>query len=296
MRQKVRAVCVAALSSFLLASCGSPEPVSAERYAPVDELFEAVDRNVAAAPGLTKIVEIDHSRLAAREGEVMPPARVLIFSDTELESRLVARDPLIGIDLPLRVLAFEDTETKQGRVIGNRYAYMASRYGLDDEFKAAYEGAMTTALAGIPPERIAEFDDNDMSDLGIVTIDSAFGFDETLDRVQKAISSQDDTVSFGLVDYAENAKAHGIVLPRATLVLFGAPAPGAKAMSDAPTLGLDGFCQKLLVWEGAEGAVHVSFNDLLALADRHGVGPSLPLRVISRRLNQTFEAAIRAAD
>ena len=74
--------------------------------------------------------------------------------------------------------------------------------------------------------------------------------------------------------------------------MFGAPAPGAKAMAKAPTLGLDAFCQKLLVWEDAAGTVRVSFNDLLALADRQGVPKSLALRVINRRLKATFSEAL----
>lgn len=279
-----------------LGSCGSPQPVSPERYRAVDALFEMVDRNVAATKGLQRVVEIDHSRLAASSEEVMPPARVLIFSNPEAESRLLERNPLTGIDLPLRVLAFEDPGSKQPRLICNRFSYLASRYRLGSETGTAYEESLSAALAGIPSERIEEFSDNEMSQNGIVTYDSDFGFDETLDRLRKAIESQDDTMTFGLVDFSENAKALGITLRPMTLVLFGAPGPGAKAMSDAPTLGLDGFCQKLLVWEEADGAVKVSFNDLLALADRHGVGSSLPLRVINRRLNATFSAAVRASD
>lgn len=274
--------------------CGSPAPVSPDRYAPVDALFEKVDRNVAAARGLQKVVEIDHSRLAATAGAVMPPARVLIFSNPEMESRLLERNLMAGVDLPLRVLAFEDTHSKQARLIYNRFSYLASRYRLPSELASAYEDSLSGAVAGIPPDQIAEFSDNDMAENGIVTLDSDFGFDETLDRVQKAIASQGDTMTFGIVDFQENAKAFGIALRPIRLVLFGAPAPGAKAMRDAPTLGLDAFCQKLLVWQDSDRTVYVSFNDLLALAERHGVGSSVPLRVINRRLNATFRAAIRA--
>ena len=67
-------------------------------------------------------------------------------------------------------------------------------------------------------------------------------------------------------------------------------------MSNAPTLGLDAFCQKLLVWQDASKKVHVSFNDLLALADRHGVSRSLVLRFINHRLRRTFAEAVRAPD
>lgn len=275
--------------------CGSPAPVSPDRYASVDALFERVDRNVATAEGLQKVVDIDHSRLAATAGAVMPPARVLIFSNPEMESRLLERNLMAGVDLPLRVLAFEDARSKQARLICNRFSYLASRYRLSGELGSAYEDSLSTVLAGIPSDRIAEFSDNEMAENGIVTVDSDFGFDETLDRVQRAITSQDDTMTFGIVDFQENAKAFGIALRPVRLVLFGAPAPGAKAMRDAPTLGLDAFCQKLLVWQDSNGTVHVSFNDLLALAERHGVGSSVPLRVINRRLNATFRAAVRVS-
>jgi uncharacterized protein (DUF302 family) len=65
-------------------------------------------------------------------------------------------------------------------------------------------------------------------------------------------------------------------------------------MAEAPTLGLDAFCQKLLVWEDETGAVKVSFNDLLALADRQQAGKSPALRVINHRLTSTFEAALES--
>jgi uncharacterized protein (DUF302 family) len=63
-------------------------------------------------------------------------------------------------------------------------------------------------------------------------------------------------------------------------------------MADAPTLGLDAFCQKLLVWEDESGAVQVSFNDLLAIAERQDVPKAVALRVINRRLGSTFSGAL----
>ena len=114
----------------------------------------------------------------------------------------------------------------------------------------------------------------------------------TLDRGQAAIDAQDDTVNFGRVDFQQRARDEGLLIRPSTLVLFGGPGPGAKAMSEAPTLGLDAFCQKFLVWEDESGQVHLSFNDLLALAERQGVGPSLPLRVINRRLESVFTEAL----
>ena len=84
---------------------------------------------------------------------------------------------------------------------------------------------------------------------GIVALDSPFDFKTIVQRLVSAIDGQDDTVWFGRVDFQERGVENGIELPPALLLLFGAPAPGAKAMAEAPTLGLDVFCQKLLIWD-----------------------------------------------
>ena len=85
---------------------------------------------------------------------------------------------------------------------------------------------------------------------------------------------------------------HSIAIPPLRLILFGGPGPGGKAMASAPTLGLDAFCQKLVIWQDESGVVHVTFNDLLALADRQNVSGGLALQVINRRLKATFSGAL----
>ena len=99
-------------------------------------------------------------------------------------------------------------------------------------------------------------------------------------------------MTFGRVDFTTRSAKYGVVLQPTVLILFGGPGPGGKAMESAPTLGLDAFCQKLLIWQDAGGTVHVTFNDLLALADRQKVSGGVPLRFINRRLKKTFSEAL----
>ena len=152
---------------------------------------------------------------------------------------------------------------------------------------------MLAAVRGIPAQRVAAFEKDSIEADGIITIDSPYSFDQTMDRVQKAIAAQDDTVSFGVVDFKAEAAMLGIQLSPSSLILFGGPAPGAQAMSKSPTLGLDAFCQKFLVWQDNEGKVHLSFNDLIAMAERQDVAKSIPLRVINYRLNKVFSEALK---
>jgi uncharacterized protein (DUF302 family) len=245
---------------------------------------------------LEKIVEIDHSRLGAEAGSVMPPARVLIFSDAKLDAELMMQNPLVAIDLPLRILAYESVSGGEGRVVYNSFAYLRSRYGLGEspELQARYDSSIAEALQGIEADQVAAFPSDTMQPDGITTIDSPFDLETTVRRLSAAIDAQDDTVWFGKVDFQARAKALGIDIAPAMMLLFGGPAPGAKAMAKAPTLGLDAFCQKLLVWQDEAGAVKASFNDLLALAERQGVPKSPALRVINHRLTSTFESALES--
>ena len=288
-RVAVAALCVAAVA---LVGCGSDEPVAPARYAPIDQLYDRLREGVEASPDLTYVVDIDHSRLAGEEGVVMPPSRVLIVSAPRLEAEMVARNPLLALDLPLRALAYETPEG-HAAVTYNRWAFVAARHDLDDapELAKRYAGAMDQLLANIPSSSVHHFETERMDSNGIITLESVHDFDTTVERIRAAIDAQGDTVWFGEVDFQTQAAGFGIAVEPNRLLLFGAPAPGGKAMAAAPTLGLDAFCQKLLIWQGEDGRVQISFNDLLALAERQGVGKNIPLRVIDFRLGSTFKAA-----
>ncbi len=283
---------------ILLTGCDSGEPLTAERYKDPDALFLQVEKNINTTGALQKVVEIDHSRLGNEAGSEMPPARVLIFSNPRLEIELIKQNPLVAIDLPLRVLAFESEPGGDSKVIYNSFDYIESRYQLTPPLvlRELFDETMTRVLRGIDPEKIASFDQDTMEPDGITTISSPFDFQTTLKKVQAAIESQDDTVGFGSVDFQEQARTVGDEIAPATLILFGGPAPGAKAMSKAPTLGLDAFCQKFLVWQDENEQVYLSFNDLLALAERQDVGKSVALRVINYRLNKIFTTALEDQD
>ena len=67
-------------------------------------------------------------------------------------------------------------------------------------------------------------------------------------------------------------------------------------MAKFPKLGLDAFCQKLLVYEDDEGKVRVIFNDITKMAELHYGTSAEPHKVINGRLATTFEGAIRKTD
>lgn len=281
-----------------LTGCGR-EPEPGERFVGPDRRFASVDVRVASTPGLDRIVEIDHARLAAEAGAPMPPARVLVFSDPAIEAELLAIDRLVGVDLPFRVLAFAAPDDGgEGSVAFSRFDVLAARHDLLDHGGLAerWNARLDEVLEPIAPALRRPMPAADQLDRGIVTLDSPYDFAETKRRLMQAITSQSDTIVFAEVDFASRSREHGVPLPPTTLILFGAPAPGGRCMQDEPRLGLDAFCQKLLVWQDGEGVVHASFNDLVALAKREGLDANLALGHVNRRVRDTLAASLESED
>jgi uncharacterized protein (DUF302 family) len=272
-----------------------PEPIAESRFVEPHKLFETLQANVRGHAEFEVIVDIDHARLGAKAGSPMPPSHVLIWSDQTLDAAILKHNPVAAVDLPLRVLAYENQETGKAAVTYNTFEFVALRHSLpeDGALREGYESAISRAVKGIPESAISNFPSDVMPDAGLVTLKSPHDFESTEKRIQGAIAAQSDTVSFGEVDFAARSKTHGVELRPLKLILFGGPGPGGKAMASAPTLGLDAFCQKVLIWQDENGTVHVTFNDLLALAERQGVSTGLPLRIINRRIRETFSAALK---
>ena len=104
--------------------------------------------------------------------------------------------------------------------------------------------------------------------------------------------AENDTMWFGESDYQAEAATLGVMLPKLTLLLFGAPGPGGKAMAGYPRMGLDAFCQKVLVYQTHGGQVNINFNEMAAFAELHNGDSALPHRIITRRMRATLGGAI----
>ena len=275
--------------SALLSSCTRQAPASDALYRAVDELYGSV---LAATDHFKVIAEIDHSRLAAEKGETMPPARVVIFSDPAINTAILQQEPRAGLDLPFRVLAY--AEGNAPAVVFTSADYLKRRYGLvDGSALQRYEESVLSAVNPVPGDAMVAFDVSSLGKgQGIVTLSSAYGFGETIERLKDAITAEDDTIWFGEIDFRDEAVGLGVDLPNLTLLLFGAPGPGASAMAEYPRMGLDAFCQKVLVHQTPSGQVEVLFNDMPAMAELHYGDSAIPHNVITRRMRGTLGGAV----
>ncbi len=100
----------------------------------VADAWTRLDAAVAER-GLTVFARIDFAADAAAVGMHLRPTRMLVFGNPRAGTPLLAAAPAAGIDLPLKVLIWEDA---QGRVtVGyNSPAWIGARHGVPDELRA----------------------------------------------------------------------------------------------------------------------------------------------------------------
>jgi uncharacterized protein (DUF302 family) len=106
-----------------------------------------IDRLEAALKeaGVGVFARIDHAAGAISVGMSLRPTEILIFGNPQAGTPLMQAHQTIGIDLPLKVLAWED-EGGNVWLTYNEPAWLAKRHGLGNEV-AGPVNALAAALA-----------------------------------------------------------------------------------------------------------------------------------------------------
>ena len=102
---------------------------------------------------------------------------------------------------------------------------------------------------------------------GLVTIESRFGPEETMDKLAAAVAAHGMAV-LARIDHASAAVEAGLELRPTEVLVFGNPKAGTPLMQDVQTIGID-LPLKALVWQDARGATWLSYNEPHWLAVRH---------------------------
>lgn len=77
----------------------------------VDDTVEKL-KGMLASKGVTLFAIIDHSGEAAKVGMSMRPTKLLIFGDPKAGTPLMLAAPSIALDLPLKILVWEEADGK----------------------------------------------------------------------------------------------------------------------------------------------------------------------------------------
>lgn len=129
---------------------------------------------------------------------------------------------------------------------------------------------------------------------GMVTVESDADVETSVDRARAAIEKHEALGLMAEIDHAANAATVDRDLPPATVLVFGNPDLGTPLMAAGRTLAID-LPQKLLVMEGDDGTVTVTYNDPHVLAKRHGIeGETGRLETVADALSRLADVAAGA--
>ena len=113
------------------------------------ERFEAILKE----KGIHLFARIDHADGAAKVNLALRPTTLLIFGNPQVGTPLMQSQQTIGIDLPLRVLIWEDEKSKTWLAY-NDPAYLAKRHaiaGREETIKSMAAALAVLAQAATAP-------------------------------------------------------------------------------------------------------------------------------------------------
>ena len=123
--------------------------------------------------------------------------------------------------------------------------------------------SVAAAALAVTPEALSKSND------GVVRAKSAYGFQETVERLKKDIAAKGIRF-FSEIDQSKLAAEAGIKLNPSTLLVFGNPPLGTQFITANANAGLD-WPVRLLVFQDDSGTVHTVYTDFTWIAVRHGI-------------------------
>jgi uncharacterized protein (DUF302 family) len=130
-----------------------------------------------------------------------------------------------------------------------------------------------------------------MADNGLITVPSAHGVKDAIDRLESFVKSKGMTV-FARIDHTAGARQAGLALRPTELLIFGNARAGTPLMQAHQTIGID-LPLKVLAFEDAAGKVWLTCNAPAWLAARHG--DEAQGGDVAKRMAAALEEAVNTA-
>ncbi len=245
-----------------------------------------------ANEAISIIAEVDHTANSISVGRVLNPTRIVFFGNPVLGTPLMQENQLVGLDLPQKVLFFENQDEVVYAVY-NSVKYLESRYDLQE---VSTLGQISNALSNLvraatDAEIKSAADINADPGEGIITKISTEDFETTYSNLRNAILANENLQLVAELDHRENAASVDLELRSTRVIIFGNPNLGTPLMQSSQSTGLD-LPQKMLVWEDEDGTVNISYNNPEYLQERHSItGNETVLSQIAEALNALSETA-----
>ncbi len=227
-------------------------------------------KSVLEKQGMEIVGVIDHANNADNVGLELAPTQLILFRDPRLERKLFNNNATATIDLPVKILVFENQTTNKVELIYNPAGYLTDRHNLriKDRFLSKMDN------------RLKQFGSLNS---GLITIDSLFSVAETVDKLKTVLTDNGFFIPF---TFDFNGQPYHPKSKTSTLIVFGNPNTGTLLMQNQQSTGLD-LPQKLLIWEDSENQVHITYNDPVFLGKRHNLqGLDTLLGNIANRIDE----------
>jgi len=131
-----------------MSSCAENGIVTIPGHQSVDYTVQKMEE-LLQLKGVKLFALIDHSGEAERAGMQMRPTKLLIFGNPKAGTPLMIASPSIAIDLPMKLLVWEDGEGKVW-ISYNAPAYLQARHSLPPDLlpNIAVVEALAAKVAG----------------------------------------------------------------------------------------------------------------------------------------------------
>ena len=162
IRRRLGAIALAAVFTGIAGTMPAPAQAADDGLIIKDSSFgvtKTLDRLGIALErkGIKVFARIDHAKGAASVGMKLTPTAVIIFGTPKIGTPLMASNPAIGLDLPLKAVAWKAADG-QVKLAYTDPAWLARRYGIIDraEVFKKMDGAlnkftdMATKRGGLP--------------------------------------------------------------------------------------------------------------------------------------------------
>jgi uncharacterized protein (DUF302 family) len=116
----------------------------------VDETIKKIEKIVEskAKVGLGVFTIIDHKQGAEKVGLELPETKVIVFGNPNLGTKLMQKDPLVALELPMKVMVYNDG--KETKIVYRdpqqwRESFDLKECKLIDKMSKAMDGITTAA-------------------------------------------------------------------------------------------------------------------------------------------------------
>ena len=219
------------------------------------------------AKGFTIMADIDHAMGAEKVGLDLRPTRTLIFGNPKGGTLLMQQKQEIGIDLPLKLVVWED---EKGAIHTSYYnaTALANRYGITQpEVVIAKVNGMFTGLTGSTRKALEPIEKDTYKEL--ITKASLLNTEETFNKLKEVVLAKALQV-MAEVPHDKGAAKVGLELRPTRTLVFGNPKVGTLFMQSNQEMALD-LPFKVLVYENEKGETQLSYHDATFLTRRYGI-------------------------